>query len=290
MKRCYVEKNFHGGTLAMIDKCNSIIAEYQAEGLTLTLRQLYYQLVSRDIIRNVQTEYKRIGGVLSDARLAGLVDWDAIEDRVRVPEIPSDWSSIEDIVSSAIYGFRLPRWKGQENSVELWVEKDALAGVLSPIAREYHITLMVNRGYSSSSAMHDSAARVRRLPGEPYILYLGDHDPSGEDMVRDIRDRMAVFRAFPKVEKLALTTAQVEEHNPPENPVKMTDSRSPRYVEEHGESCWEVDALPPTVLRDIITERLDQLVDRDMMREIEEEEETQKARLRVKLEEMKKER
>lgn len=288
MRRAYVEKKFRADTLAMIEKCNEIVEEYTEQGLRLTLRQLYYQLVSRNIIRNVQTEYKRIGSILSDARLAGLVDWNAIEDRVRVPEIPPEWTSIESIVEAAIRGFRLPRWANQCNYVELWVEKDALAGVLAPIASEYHVTLMVNRGYSSSSAMYESAMRIRpwARSTDAYILYLGDHDPSGEDMVRDIRDRMALFGVALSVEKLALTTAQVEQYNPPENPVKMTDSRSPQYLAVHGEHCWEVDALPPPVLRDIIVTRLDALVDAEKMDEMKQKEETQKARLRAKLHEM----
>lgn len=291
MKQAFVERSFKPETLAMIEKCNEIIDEYLEQGLRLTLRQLYYQLVSRNIVRNVQTEYKRVGSILSDARLAGLVDWAAIEDRVRVPEIPSEWSSIEDIVEAAIRGFRLPRWEGQESYVELWVEKDALAGVLAPIATRYHIPLMVNRGYSSSSAMYESASRLRDIDSgrDLFILYLGDHDPSGEDMVRDIRQRMETFGVYPTVEKLALTTAQVEQYDPPENPVKMTDSRSPGYVARHGEHCWEVDALPPTVLRDIITSRLDRIVDRKRMAKVKEQEEEQKERLRTKLAEMREE-
>lgn len=275
--------------------------------LRLTLRQLYYQLVSRAIIPNEEKSYKNLGGLVSDARLAGLVDWDAIEDRVRVPRHPPEFDSLADLVEAAVNSYRLPRWDGQENYVELWVEKDALAGVLAPIAREYHVTLMVNRGYSSQSAMYESAKRFRAhrygksgsaKPGQLrdtrddalvrslVLLYLGDHDPSGEDMVRDVEDRLAMFGVRVDVRKLALTMDQVREYNPPPNPAKITDSRARAYIEKYGDESWEVDALPPEVLTQIIEDELDTLVDRELMDQIMAREEEGKKILRTAVEGM----
>lgn len=284
MKRAYRNQSLKPATLAMIETCNGIIEEYQEQGLRLTLRQLYYQLVSRNLIRNVQTEYKRIGSLVSDARLNGLMDWNAIEDRVRQPWSASEWEDLGGLVESALAAYRLPRWRGQENYVELWVEKDALAGVLRPIAHEYHVTLMVNRGYSSQSAMYESAQRIIAACDdgqEIHVLYLGDRDPSGEDMVRDIRDRLSMFRVEARVKKIALTTAQVKQYEPPENPVKLTDSRANGYIARHGEHCWEVDALPPTVLRDLLHAEFRKLVDTDKMGEVKGREETDKTFLRT---------
>jgi beta-lactamase class A len=129
---------------------------------------------------------------------------------------------------------------------ELWVEKAALAGVLRPIACDFHATLMVNKGYSSATAMHDAYERLSRQQGRErrIIFYLGNHDPSSEDMVRDIRDRLVEFGLSGiEVVKIGLTMEQVEEHKPPPNPAKMSDSRANKYVEEHGNQSWEVDAL-----------------------------------------------
>jgi hypothetical protein len=163
-----------------------IVEEYQERDLRLTARQLYYQFVSRDLISNTPQEYKKLTALLTDARYAGLIDWDAIEDRGRVPQMASSWPNIQSIVESAVRSYRLPRWEGQNKRVELWVEKQALAGVLWPIAHQYHIALMVNKGYSSASAMYEAADRFKIDPQpENIIFYLGDHDPSGEDMVRD---------------------------------------------------------------------------------------------------------
>lgn len=282
MKRSFITPAFRADKLETIAQANEIIETYQAQGYRLTLRQLYYQFVSRNLLRNTERSYKNLGTAISDGRLAGLIDWDAIEDRVRVPRRPSEWSDIESLVESAVAAYRLDRWAGQENYCELWVEKDALAGVLEPIANEYHITLMVNRGYSSQSAMYGASLRFRNpkhFEKDKYLFYLGDHDPSGEDMVRDVRDRLSMFGAEVNVEKLALTMEQVEEYNPPPNPAKMTDSRAQAYVDEHGSSSWEVDALPPDVLERIIRERIDEALDRDKMDEVIERENTDKAAL-----------
>lgn len=281
MKQKFKDCNFRDDRKETIERANTIIADYQQQNLVLTLRQLYYQFVTRNWLANTERSYKNLGTCISEGRLAGLIDWRGIEDRVRVPRTQSEWNDIKDLVNSAVSCFRLPRWEGQEYYVELWVEKDALAGVLEPIASEYHITLMVNRGYSSQSAMYESARRFRANAGRKGILlYLGDHDPSGEDMVRDISERLTMFLAKVEVEKIALTMAQVQEYNPPPNPAKMSDSRAANYVAEHGNESWEVDALPPEVLSRLITERLEELVDHDLMDEIINKEELDKEALR----------
>lgn len=278
----FKEINFRPASLSLIEKCNEIIADYQEQDLRLTLRQLYYQLVSRNVIPNVERSYKNLGSLLNDARLAGLVDWDSIEDRVRQPRRASEWESITSLVEAALYSFRLPRWEGQDFYAELWVEKDALAGVLEPLANEFHVTLMVNRGYSSASAMYESAQRFIARGGSEgsRLFYLGDHDPSGEDMVRDVRDRLEMFGADVRVKKLALTMDQVDEYRPPPNPAKMSDSRAAGYVEKFGRQSWEVDALPPQVLSQIIREAFEEIIDREKMDEVIAREEMGKAKLR----------
>jgi len=283
MKEAFKEVNFKGDSLARIAQCNEIVAEYSAQKLRLTLRQLYYQLVSRDIIENVERSYKNLSSLVTDARMAGLMDWNAIEDRVRVPRVQNDFESVKELVDAAVRSYRLPRWKGQDNYVELWVEKDALAGVLRPIASKYHITLMVNRGYSSASAMYESAQRFIESASdagrEMHLLYLGDLDPSGEDMVRDVGARLQLFGADVVVEKIALTMDQVKKYKPPPNPAKTTDPRAADYIAKHGSKSWEVDALSPPVLTKLISDALDELVDQDMMDQIIEREDVDKAKL-----------
>lgn len=281
MKEAFIEKNISSDRRVLLGQINEIVERYSEQGYRLTLRQLYYQLVVANIVPNNERSYKTVGGLVSDGRLIGLVDWDAIEDRVRVPKRPNEFSDLNQLVDAAVAAYRLPRWDGQEHYVELWVEKDALAGVLAPIATEYHITLMVNRGYSSQSAMYESAKRfIDKADGRTaHLLYLGDHDPSGEDMVRDVGHRLQLFGADLTVRKLALTMAQVEEYNPPPNPAKVTDSRAAKYIAEHGASSWEVDALPPEVLREIIVAEIEALLDMEIMESIKAREEVDKKKL-----------
>lgn len=283
MREAFIEKRFGPERLRLIGTANQIVTEYQAQGFRLTLRQLFYQMVSANVLPNTERSYKMLGETVSDGRLVGLIDWDAIEDRVRVPNQPPEFDNLQDLVGVALRSYRLPRWKDQENYVELWVEKDALAGVLRPLAMEYHVTLMVNRGYSSQSAMYESARRFKEAEDEgknPVLLYLGDHDPSGEDMVRDIQDRMERFGVEGlEVRKIALTMAQVEQYNPPPNPAKMTDSRAKGYVALHGRSSWEVDALKPDILQRIIRRNIVGLLDKEAYQNVIEQEEKDKAAL-----------
>lgn len=288
----YKDTKFRAESRERIEICNEIIEDYLSQDLRLTLRQLYYQLVSRNIITNEEKSYKNLGSLVADARTAGLMDWDAIEDRVRVPRIPSDYRDVNELLDVALASYRLPRWKGQSCYVELWVEKDALAGVLRPIADQFHVTLMVNRGYSSASAMRESALRFINAAEEEdtaveelhlLYLYLGDHDPSGEDMVRDVEDRLRLFDVPPHmltVTKVALTMEQVRQYKPPPNPTKISDSRAAAYISKYGESSWEVDALRPEVLASLIRKKLSLLVDQDLVNEIKKQEEKDKDKLR----------
>lgn len=272
MKEFFRETNFKKDSLELLMECERVIDEYMAQGLRLTLRQLYYQLVTKNLIKNEERSYKRIGALISHGRLSGKLDWDAIEDRVRRPHIPTQFKGLEDLVDVALRAYRLDRWEGQECYVELWVEKDALAGVLAPLARESHITLMVNRGYSSQSAMYESAQRFKGAAldeKELHLLYLGDLDPSGEDMVRDIDDRLRMFEVDDlNVEKIALTIEQVKQYNPPPNPTKLTDSRAEGYMRKYGSNSWEVDALPPPVLQQLIRDAVEQYVDQGLMDDV----------------------
>ena len=260
---------------------NSIIEEYAEQGYILTLRQLYYQLVSRDVIANKQSEYAKLSTLLVKGRMAGVVDWNAIEDRIRVPFIPYSVDDIDDAISDTINQYRLNRQDGQDVYIELWVEKDALSGVLKRITSKYHINLMVNRGYSSCSAMHDAYERLERQESEgkkTVILYLGDHDPSGLDMIRDIEERLNEFGVNPEVRQIGLTMKQIKKYNPPPNPAKITDPRARNYIAEFGNVSWEVDALTPEVLHKLVKDNVEELIDMDLFNDkiIQEEKDKEK--------------
>lgn len=290
MEEMFTSWNPAKETRIRVSQCQLIIEEYQKQDLTLTLRQLYYQLVSRDWISNTERSYKNLGAIVSRARLGGLLDWSAIEDRGRRPRTPLEFDDLTDLVENAVGWYRLDRWAGQDEYAELWVEKEALAGVLGPLAREFHATLMVNKGYSSSSAMYESAQRLLRvaddgqgLPRPVTIFYLGDMDPSGEDMVRDIRDRLDLFTRNEldlTVKKIALTMKQIRKYKLPPNPAKVTDSRARVYIEKYGDQSWEVDALDPATLQKIIRSAFKGVIDEVRMYAIRAQEERDKDSLR----------
>ena len=260
-----------------------IVNEYAAQGYQLTLRQLYYQLVARNIIPNSDRWYKRLGEVVSNGRLAGFIDWDSIVDRGRTPVMPPHWSSPSAILESAARSYRLDRWQGQINHVEVWCEKDALSSVIEPVCERYHVRFLANRGYSSSTAMYDAAQRFNDAADrgkQPVVIYLGDHDPSGIDMSRDISDRLELmtYGMGVDVSRLALNYDQVEEYQPPPNPAKFQDSRAEGYIRLYGLESWELDALEPQVLDGMIASAIEQFMDLDLYdRMVEREEEGREA-------------
>lgn len=265
-KITYTEKNFASATLAIIQKANQIIEEYADDGMKLTLRQLYYQFVSRDLIRNKQSEYKRLGSIISDARLAGLIDWTAIEDRTRNVKRNSHWKDPGEIIGAVARQFRLDHWQNQEFRVEVWIEKEALIGVISTICEEIDVPYFACKGYVSQSEMWNASQRMLNYHHNnqnPVIIHLGDHDPSGIDMTRDIRDRQELFAGCVQVGRIALNMDQVEQYNPPPNPAKLTDTRIHSYIKKYGSSSWELDALEPRVMKALIKKTVLEFRDED---------------------------
>ncbi len=284
MKEQFKPWNPRNKTVELLDKIIEVVEAYQARGYCLTLRQLYYQLVARDIIPNKVSEYSKLSTILGDARLAGLVDWEAIEDRTRGPQRPSQWTDVASLMDSALHSFRLPRHSDQPTHIELWTEKDALTSVLKPITNEYHVTLMVNRGYSSLSAMHDAYERFERYRStgmDVMILYLGDHDPSGLDMDRDIEERLTkMFGTEIYFERIGLTREQIDRFNPPPNPAKVTDPRATGYINEHGKISWEVDAIRPDELDRLVRRHIEDNMDMNRYNARLDKEKEQKKKLR----------
>jgi len=258
-------RHFQAKTAAMIDHANSIIAEYQARGFTLTLRQLYYQFVARSLIDNKQSEYKRLGDVIKNGRRSGLIDWEAIEDRTRNMREHPSWNRPAGIVAAAAEQYREDLWRGQDFRPEVWIEKDALLGVIERVCDEYRLPYFACRGNNSESEQYKAGKRFEAYLASgltPIVLHLGDHDPSGLDMTRDNRDRLAIFaREDVEVRRLALNMDQVERYRPPPNFAKESDTRYAAYARQFGPNCWELDALDPIVIADLIRTEIEDLID-----------------------------
>lgn len=265
MREAFISQGFRTDSLETIELVNAILAEYQADGYDLTVRQLYYQMVARGYIENSQQSYKRTADLVNNARLAGLVDWDMIADRGRETITPPAWESPAHIVEQAARQFAIDKWRDQQNHVEVMVEKQALEGVLIPVCRALGIRFTANKGYSSSSTLYETGKRLAEYMAagkNVTVLYLGDHDPSGIDMTRDITKRLSMFASRPvTVNRLALNMDQIEALSPPENPAKETDSRYAGYIEIYGYSSWELDAIEPRQLAGIVTRAVESLRD-----------------------------
>lgn len=257
MKICYIEKRFNASSRTVLEQANAIMVEYVAQGYDLTLRQLYYQMVARGFIENSLKSYKRVGNIISEGRLAGLLDWNVMVDRTRPVREVQHWDSPRELVEAAANSYHIDTRAGQDEYVEVFCEKEALAGIIVPVCRTWDVPCLICRGYVSQSAMHEAALRIKADGRPATILYLGDHDPSGLDMPRDVNTRLNItfqLMEMPgvQIDRLALTMEQINELEPPPNPAKETDARWAEYVAHHGEQSWEMDAIDPRRLETIL--------------------------------------
>lgn len=279
----YRDINFRDKSLELITLINKVIGEYSLQGYELTLRQAYYQLVARGYIPNNERSYKNVGNLINDGRIAGLIDWDSITDRTRNLRNRSHWTNPSEVIASARYSYHLDMWENQPNYVEVWVEKDALVDIVGQACYPIDTPYFSCRGYTSQSEMWTAAQRFLRQSNreQRIIIHLGDHDPSGIDMTRDIQDRLNMFGADVFVKRVALTMDQIEEYSPPPNPAKITDSRAAGYIERFGNESWELDALEPQMLTQLIQGEVTAYRDDDLFQSVSARERREKNELRM---------
>lgn len=277
-------------TMTTLNHANEIIEDYQARGFGLTLRQLYYQLVARDLLANTDEAYERLGRILTKAREAGLVDWEAIEDRTRRRKSLSTWRDPEDVINQARRNYRIDKWKNQKYQVFVWVEKEALAGVIEKacLTNGVQVSYLSCRGYMSASTIWEEARTLKRYldihKQTPVVLHLADHDPSGLDMTRDNIDRLSLYSELSTeyefiYKRIALNKDQIEKYKPPPNPAKISDSRSAEYIRNNGSSSWELDALDPDILIELIQDEISNYRDDKAWAEMVDQENSDKERL-----------
>lgn len=278
----FIERTFRADIMEKIQTADAICKEYMAQGFSLTLRQLYYQFVARGLIPNSLREYKNLGNAVNDGRLAGLIDWESIEDRTRGLERNPHWDDPHDALTAVAEAFAIDKWERQPRRVEVWIEKDALVGVIEPACEDLDVPYFSCRGYSSQSEQWRAAKRFeryRRAGQDVVVLHLGDHDPSGLDMTRDNEQRLFLLGADITVRRIALNMNQIEEHSPPPNPTKLTDSRATDYVARWGLESWELDALDPTMIDSLIRAEVERLRDEDVWQDTVSEEGEMRERL-----------
>lgn len=252
--------------LQVVHQANEIIEELQREGYTLTLRQLYYQFIGRGLFsENTERQYKRLGRIVTDAREGGLMDWDAIEDRGRNCYFNNYNDDPLKLLKRIEYGLGRDPWQDQEVYLECWIEKQSLEPVLARPCQKRRAPYMACKGYLSASEAYRAGLRFQRAIAKgkrPVLIHLGDHDPSGMDMTRDNGERLEMFARYGvEVVRVALNMDQVKQFNPPPMPSKTQDSREKSYRALHGGSSWELDALQPRVITQLILDAIDQHID-----------------------------
>lgn len=263
-------------------KILSLAKEFARSEKPVTVRQTFYHLVSLRIIPNTERYYRKTGVVLTKARKAGIIPFEWFVDRSRRSIKVSTYPNIQAFLQQMVKYYYRDTWLNQKAFVIVWVEKEALVGVISPITTYYNVPLFVGKGYSSWSTFFEAFKIVEEYAKRGknvVILYLGDFDPSGVDICRDLQSRFETLGIIPYFERLALTKEQIIQFNLPHMPLKENDPRSKKFQQKHGNFAVELDALPPNLLRQILREGIEKYLDLNAFKKDLQKETDEKARL-----------
>ncbi len=264
-KICYEPHRFNRGTLAVIETANEILEDYAKQGITLTLRALYYRFVALGHLQNTDENYARLKSITSKARLAGKIDWSHLQDRTRNLQTRQRFESGKDALNKLAEWYHIDMWENQSYRPEVWIEKDAAVSNIETVCEEWDVPYFSCRGYTSLSEMWRTSIRLNNYAEQgytPYIIHLGDHDPSGIDMSRNIHERLSeTFMTDFEFKRIALNMDQIEKLKPPPNPAKISDTRYKSYTKKFGTKSWELDALVPTHFRILIEGVVQVLID-----------------------------
>lgn len=266
----------------LIQEAKKVISEYD---IRLTLRQIYYRLVAKQLIENAVTNYKSLSKALVEARLSGEIPFSdmtdmtrrAITDVTRHYEgqiyIEEEFAPEKIIEGTEYFGsslnylknndkeFKLPRWNNQPIHTEIWLEKQALEGLFRTITDDKEVVLGTCRGYPSWDFLYSAAVRLKRIDKSIRIYYFGDFDPSGKDIYRFVQSAFRTFGISADFELVAITLKQIEEYDIPHAPTKTTDSRSANHVARYGDIAVELDAVEPKILLQLIEGVIDNSFD-----------------------------
>lgn len=244
-----------------------------------TVRQCYYQLVSGGVIEKTEAEYKgTVCRLLGLMRRERVIPFGWIADNTRWMRKPTTYSSMEAALEYTAQCYRRSMWNDQSDYVEIWLEKDALAGVLYQETNQWDVPLMVTRGYPSLSYLYEAAEAIAAKDKPAYLYYFGDYDPSGVDITRAVEAGIREFAPEAEIhfQRVAVTEDQIKSLSLPTRPTKKSDSRSKNFA---GESV-EVDAIPPALLREMVRNCITQHIDFEVLARLEEIEEAERETLR----------
>jgi hypothetical protein len=252
-------------TKAEIDQIREALDDRLRGDHPMTVRQVFYRVVSQGVIAKTENEYKNaVGRLLVSMRRSGQISFSWIADNTRWMRKPRTYSSLEAALENTAQTYRRSLWDNQDVYVEVWTEKDALAGVVLEETRPWDVPLMVSKGFSSVTYLYEAAQTIAEQGKPAYLYYFGDHDPSGVHIDRVIEKRLRGFAPDAEIhfKRVAVTKDQIAQFELPTRPTKKTDSRSKTF---DGESV-EVDAIRPRQLRDLVKNCISRHVDQDALR------------------------
>ena len=264
---CYGMPHSHAVTPdemeARYDALEAIVNEIEP----CSVRQVYYQAVVRGLMEKTEPAYDKVQRALVALRREGRIPYSAITDGTRWQIKPDSYSSLEEALRRTASAYRKALWADQPIYVEVWLEKDALSGVVAPITRQYDVPLMVARRFSSLSFLSRSAEDINEIDKPCFVYHLGDHDPSGRAAGEHIERTLRELAPFANIrfERLAVTTSQIETFNLPSRPTKRTDSRAKAFEAEFGRGSVELDSIHPDTLRAIVREAIERHIDKDQL-------------------------
>ena len=265
-------------SLELLEQVQKIMGSYD---FALTLRQIYYQLVAKQIIPNKQNYYHKLSRLCVMGRDEGILPEEGFADRLREVDKLSSWVDLNEFMETVRRSYHKDKWQNQDRYLEIWTEKDALRGVLSQVTYQYDVSLMVARGQLSRTAIYEASKRYKiKSDKECYLYYCGDFDPSGLSIYESIKERLSDFGVFINYERIALTQKQIEKYQLPSDPGKKTDPNYNKFVSLYGsDMVVELDSLPPDVLRDIIKDCITKNINNGLLAQVQKEEETEKVSL-----------
>jgi len=250
-------------TTLLIDAATDILAEIQPA----SVRAVCYQLFNRKLIPDMgKNSTARVSRILTQAREDGVISWDAIIDETRDVELLPSWDNPEQYMDVVVRSYRRDRWADQPHRLMVVSEKGTVGGTLRPIIHDYGVPFQVYHGFGSATALHDLATRSAQDTRRLILLYVGDHDPSGRYMSdRDVPDRIARYGGDVLIERVAVTAEQIAAYDLPTFTAaeKTKDARHAWFVTEHGQTCCELDALNPNVLRTMVERAIQRHLDQD---------------------------
>ena len=258
-------------SLELLAQVQEIIDSYD---FALTLRQIYYQLVAKQIISNEQSNYRKISRLCVAGRDEGILPEEGFADRLRIIDKLSSWVDLNEFMETVKRSYHKNKWQNQPKYLEIWTEKDALRSVLSQVTYQYDVSLMVSRGQLSRTAIYEASERYKAQGDKEYYLYYcGDFDPSGLSIYNSIKERLDNFGISINFERIALTEEQIEKYKLPSGPGKKSDPNYNKFVSLYdSDMVVELDSLPPDVLRDIIKDCITKNINNGLLAQVQKEE------------------